>query len=303
LQVKLSSTDSPAERLAELLPGTLELIAPEKVDELTQYFAELTLEVVDDRRWLWNIEPTSGLITVSYRAIEILWAVSYAYWIFYAKVANAVRPRGQETSLREDPELAAAMDLLEWAISAALSGKPWPSQTSSPAANPSTSLEFAAQQLCLGGRGLLKHHELAHKRLQHTKPTNRDASWILDAEKDADNAASDWILDRSTCPAENLIFRGISASVALLMITAFSIHRGNCDGLTHPRTFDRLFNSLSRHLEPEDDEIWGFVGSILFLHMQVMEIQPPMKEYDSHYEFVDACVEKLAQEAERWNSA
>jgi hypothetical protein len=283
----------------------LELIAPEKVDDLAQYFDEITLEVVVDSRWLCRIEPTSGLITVSYRAVEILWAVSYAYWTFYAKVVNGRMPCGQEVDLSEDPELAAAMSLLRWGIAADGASEPWPVQTPSPLLSPSPgSLEYAAQQLCLGAAGLLLHHELAHKRLRHPGSNGSDKSWTLEAEKDADNFAADWILDQSTCPADKREFRAISASVALLMATAFfGIHRGEYGGLTHPRVFDRLFNSLSRHLEPDNDGVWSFVGSVLLLHMQSMGIQLPPKRYDSHFDFVNACVDRLAQEAEQWNPA
>jgi hypothetical protein len=297
--VKLDPSESPARRLAELLPGTLELIAPERVGELAQHFHDLTLQVEDERRWVWNIRPEEGMITVSFRAIEVLWAVSYSYWVFYSKVIIGAKPQGQEVDLRTDPEVSMAMDLLGWAVHASSSGQSWPEGVPSLAANPvAGSFEYAAQQLCLGAAGLLLHHELAHKYLRHSSPRVKDASWVLDAERDADRAAADWILDRSTCPEAQFTFRALCASVALLMLTAFSIHAGRYDGLEHPRTFDRLFHTLSNYLSPEDNEIWRFVSAILYLHMQSMKILPPEETYDNFYEFVNACVDKLAAVAE-----
>jgi len=289
--VVIEELHSPVARIAQLVPASLELIAPERAAELAPHLSGLTLRIVAQREMIASYDPDSDEITISALFIEVLWALAYAYHVFHRKVLNTPHWRGQEVDLRADAEVSAAMDLLAWALRASASGEAWPVNGPSPLPGAATQrLEDGAQQLCLGGAGVILHHELAHKYLHHTVSTPA-------TENAADFAAVDWVL--GTCPPEQLSFRAFGVAIAFLMLTARSIHTGEYDGLTHPKTFLRLVHSLRRHLTPEDDIVWGFVGAILSLHMQAMEIAVPTGEYDRFHSFVDACIEKLAIESAR----
>ena len=240
-----------------------------------------------------GFDPDSGDITISALFLEVLWAFAYAYRVFHVKILNTRHWRGQEVNPRADAEVSAAMDLLGWAIRASASGEQWPTDAPSPLPKPQTNtFEYDAQQFCVGAAGVILHHELAHKYLKHKVSTPA-------TEGAADFAAVDWILLGDTCPPEQFLFRAMSAAVALLMITARSIHTGDYDGVTHPITFLRLVQSLRRHLTPEDEVVWGFVGAILSLHMQDRGIAVPTEEVGGFYDFVEACKEELAIESAR----
>jgi hypothetical protein len=291
---------SPIERIAMSVPKSLELIAPERAADLAPYFPHLTLYLVADRSMIARINPQTGEITVSALFLEVEWALAYAYHVFHHKVLSTPHWRGQEVDLRADQEVASAMDLLTWAISATATGSTWPVGAPSPALEPpEKTMEYGAQQLCLGATGVILHHELAHKYLGHKKAQPPDDYWTLEAERDADAAAVNWVLDPTTCPPGEFAFRAMCVAIAFLRTAARSIHTGDYGGLTHPRTFDRLFHSLNEYLDRDEATIWGFVGAILLLHMRHMEIPPPTQKYETFYDFVDACIDRLAAEWKR----
>jgi hypothetical protein len=300
MRVVLEDLHSPIERIARLVPASLERIAPERAADLAPHFPHLTLYLVADRKMVAGINTETAEITVSALFLEVVWALAYAYHVFHHKVLSTPHWRRQEVDLRADAEVAAAMDLLAWAVNAIGTGNAWPADAPSPATEPQAkTMKYGAQQLSLGAMGVILHHELAHKYLGHKKSQPPDDSWTLDAERDADAAAVNWILDRHTCPPEEFPFRAMCIAIAFLLFAARSIHTGDYGGITHPRTFDRLFHSLNQYLEREDHTVWGFVGAILLLHMQHMNIPPPTQEYETFYDFVDACIERLAAEWKR----
>jgi hypothetical protein len=291
MRVVIEDLHSPIARIARLVPASLELIAPERAPDLAPHVGRLTLHIVATREMICEFDPDSGDIAISALFLEVVWALTYGYHLFHVKVLNRPHWRGQEVNLRVDAEVSAAMDLVAWAIRASTSGEPWPTSAPSPSPNPqSNTFEYGAQQLALGATGVILHHELAHKYLQHRVST-------LATESAADFAAVDWVLHQDTCPPEQFGFRAMCVAIAFLLLAARSIHTGEYDGVTHPITFLRLVHSLRRHLTPEDHLVWGFVGAILSLHMQAMEIPLPTGEYGAFSDFVDACVEQLAREA------
>jgi len=300
MRVVLDDLKSPIERIAALVPASLERIAPERSVDLAPHFPQLTLHFVAERKFRAQINPETGEITVSALFLEVAWALAYSYHVFHMKVLNTPLWNGQEVDLKADSEVTAAMALLAWAIGAIENGNSWPAGAPSPEAEPqSATIEFGAQQLCLGAMGVILQHELAHKYLSHRKPQPPDDSWTLEAERDADASAVSWVLDSNTCPPQQFTFRAMSVAIAFLLFVARSIHTGDYGGLTHPRTFDRLFHALKEYLDPDEAVVWGFVGGILLLHMRYMKIFPPTQEYQRFYDFVDACIERLATEWQR----
>ena len=86
----------------------------------------------------------------------------------------------------------------------------------------------------------------------------------------------------------------MGAAIALLSLTAKGVHSGSFPCVTHPRAFDRLFNTLSEHFTENDDAVWGFVVAMLKLHLDDAELSAPAVEFDDFRSCADAYVELLA---------
>lgn len=152
-----------------------------------------------------------------------------------------------------------------------------------------------ADELALSSVAFLLHHELAHHRLGH--PLTTDLTWKLDQERDADYAAADWILQGVPEDDPRFRKRALGIATALAVSAAYGVHTRRHDGMTHPRSFDRLFHTLSRHIRDDGDEVWGFVVGILELHMTEAGFTLPSVLHASFKSCVDSYVEILAAKA------
>jgi hypothetical protein len=190
------------------------------------------------------------------------------------------------------------MKLLKWGFERLLGANDtvWPAGTVHPVAAPTVgSPENAADELALCAIAFLLHHELAHHRLAHAATGDHHST--MDQERDADYAAASWILGPVREGDPRFTKRALGVATALSVITAYGVHTGYHDGETHPRSFDRLFNTLSEHVRDDYSKVWAFVVGILNLHMTNTGIALPDVAHASFKSCVDSYVEILAASA------
>jgi len=174
----------------------------------------------------------------------------------------------------------------------------WPHELLRPIESPPQgSPENAADELTLCAVAFLLHHELAHHRLGH--PFTMDLPWKLDQERDADYAAADWILQGVAEDDARFTKRALGIATALAVLAAYGVHTARHDGETHPRSFDRLFHTLSRHIRDDYNKVWAFVVGILNLHMTDAGFTLPSVTHSSFKSCLDSYVEILAEDAAR----
>jgi len=282
---------SPIDRIVRSLCRSLVLIAPERVSQVGELVDALTLIVSDEPRFVCNVEPELKTVRVSRRAMEIVWATSYAYFTFYSEVlAGKLITTKTVVELNSHPLLRDAMALLRWSLMS--NAGPWPGNLPAPEEHPvAESNGHVANEIACAVFAFLFHHELAHIRLGH-RPT---ADWIVsvDQERDADYAAADWILGKS--PAHALAKRTFGVAVGLVILVGRGIHFGFHDGETHPRTFDRLVFTLERHVADPGDLAWSFAMAVMKLHLDNARISVPEIVFNSPKDAVNAYAEQLSR--------
>ena len=139
--VKLSEeTPSCVRRLIQYVPGTLVNVAPEKFNKLVQTLGkgDLELEMIESPDLVHEFQPKGKRIRLSTRPLELLWAQSYAYFVWYSEVLANVQPSGQQIDPHRKPEVHRALKLLRWATEETVRPhhQPWPGNAPSPEPEP-----------------------------------------------------------------------------------------------------------------------------------------------------------------------
>lgn len=283
---------SPLRDLLEFVPASMLNIAPEKTAELTTELQGVTLELNAKPEWEASYTPAERRIRLSFRVVETLWCVVYAYVVLFDVVfARRSAADWSEVSLKNPPVVKRAMAVLHWAMqdwlddeTRSLPAALLPSRSSSHAA--------VANDLCLGAVAFILHHELAHHRLCHD--AEAEGEQAIQQESDADADAVDWILGGVDVTTLAFTKRAIATTVALLAMTARGVHSGAFGGNKHPRSFDRMFNALDRHNLDSNHAVWMFATVALKLHLDNSEQTPAMNEFESFRDCMDAYVDQLA---------
>jgi hypothetical protein len=285
VSVFVPNTASFVAPLLRHLPAALVDIAPERADELRAVSEGLSLAIVDDPKFVCHYTPNAKLISISTGVIEVLWAASHAYLVLHERVLAQ-----KHVDPHADHVVSDAIVLLEWGFKRFVekTNAAWPDELPRPPEN-------AADELALCAVAFILHHELAHHRLGH--PVTMDLPWKLDQERDADYAAADWILQGVAEDDARFTKRALGIATALAVLAAYGVHTDRHDGETHPRSFDRLFHTLSRHIRDDCDKVWAFVVGILELHMTNAGFKLPSVIHSSFKSCVDSYVEILAAKA------
>lgn len=292
---------SPVRHLLPLVAQSMATIAPERVEELKTVCRGLRVEFVDSAGWQCSYRPADATITMSTGVVELCWAASHAYVTLYDRVlAGTVESKPRTVDLTVDSTVKRAMDLLKWAFENFVNGAsaPWPQDVLHPREEPERgSPENVADELALCATAYVIHHELAHHRLGHQP--QHDGVLSIEQEREADYAAADWILERVPTDSARFTKRALGVATALALLTARGIHSGEHGGETHPRSFDRLMQTLERVLVDDYDRVWAFVVGILNLHLNSVGVVPPAVVHDSFKSCVDSYVELLAASTDR----
>lgn len=291
----LASMDSPIKWTFKNIHNAIINIAPEKRAQFESEHNDFVLEYLDSPEWICEVVIESKHIKISRGVVELLWCLAYAHIVLYCKKigGNKFEP-GARIDLTTDPDILAGMQLMIWALNNLFHPhlrKRWPVDLPEPTENPQHgSWIHIGNEFCLCAVAYIIHHELAHIRLKHNAYIES-----IEQERDADYEASDWIMDGTI--SDELVFtkRMLGISLALQALTIRGIYTGRFSSNSHPRSFDRLYNTLSRYLTDDDHVIYAITAIALQLHMQGAKIVGEPGIYDDVQQCFNDYIEKLAQ--------
>jgi len=290
------SIASPARHILQNLHLAISNIAPEKEADFNREFNEFVLEYVDDHKWICEVLVKEKHITLSRKVIEVIWPAALFYFQVYHK--QQTLPMGVPFEISSDPVLGPTARLMQWSLETLL-GKdpaPWPSDLPAPVPNPAHASDLhVADELTYCAVAFLLHHELAHIRLRHEGESE------IDSERDADYLAAAWILDSVVEDDPRFDKRILGIATVFGVFTSFGFYTGYHGGGQHPRSFDRLLNTLDRHVHNPNHQVWWVVVVILSLHASNTgrTIAQPEGGFSSAREAVDAYAELLSREKRR----
>jgi hypothetical protein len=286
--------------MLELIPASMVNVAPERREKLVEELRGVTLRLTPDRTFVAHYHDKT--ITLSFRVIELLWCVAYAYVVLFDQVYAARRSDDRTPAdLTADPVVRQAMELLKWALQDWLDGggtalpelpKRLPRRLGSAAS--------VADELALCAVAFILHHELAHHRLSHVgiPKTETDPGRLalsLSQEKDADAEAADWILSLVEPTSAFFTKRAAGIIVGLMAIAAYGIHSEEQGGKTHPRCFERFFSVLDRFGLDPNHSAWIFATVALKLHLDHSNYDVPKREYESFRACASAYLDVIAE--------
>jgi len=292
----LSSMKSPIRELMRYAPNALINVAPECEAAFLREYDEFTLEYLDTPKWVCEVDAVTKHIKISNKVFEIFWANALAFYYYWTVLQDETQGNAGKSvtiDIQSIPELKDACQLLQWAFSTCILKKEssWPVGMPTPIDTPEKGTpEYFAQEVSMIAIAFFLHHELSHIRLHHGKGPSD-----VDTEKDADFAATDWILN---CVDENspeFLKRAAGIATAVTVLVAGSLYTGYFDGDTHPRTYDRLFNILDRNITRPDHPIWYILTANLTLFMDNTKYRGlvPKGPFDTARDCVNAHVEVL----------
>lgn len=264
-------TCSPVAGLLASVPESVQRIAPENAPRLTPLIEGVVLSILDSDNFVCKIDGNE--LSLSTRAIETLWCYAFASVVTYEEMFQGKAPQGI-VWIQVSETLSLARACASWTVDALkVSKAPFPHFPSHfPVPDDAESYGVPgtlARELTFCAIAFLLLHELGHRDLRHT-----GGGLNIDAERDADYFAADWILDRAPSSSTCFKKRAMGMAIALLSLTAHGIATGDHDGVEHPRDFDRLINTLERHAD-RDHEVWAFQAALLCVHTQASGIYPP----------------------------
>jgi hypothetical protein len=293
------SIESPVAFLLKSVPQAMAAIAPERLADLTAATADVHFRITSEGRFRCYFDPDTRTIGIDRKVIELMWTSAYSYYVLDTVLQDVKDPKPPVVvDLTANPRSHRAMQLLKWAVSNHVRNTdvPWPTELPRPIPGLSdTSDEHVADEIALCALAFLLHHEFAHARLGHqVSPPGLES--ILQ-EREADYAAADWILGSLFAADPHgpvFVKRTLGITVALATMVGLGIQLGNHGGQTHPRDFDRMTQTIERHLDEPNHLVWAFALAILKLHIDQKKIQTPDVEYSSVQECVNAYVGILA---------
>lgn len=306
----LATMQSPIRHLmADHLPNSVFTIAPERKAEFDTELNNFDLIFVPERTWKFCAYPqrTPKEVWVSRGAVELIWCASLAHFLFYTRMIQCKKfDRPTEIDPHSDPTVGNALLLLRWAIDCQLKNDQaddWPTGLPCPLQSPTReSDENVADELCLVTGAFLLHHELAHIRGKHatfTKEQLKDpkiAELSIAQEKEADISAAEWVLDGVDMESPLFVKRMLGIVQGFLLTTAMGLYGGHLGGKTHPFSYDRLTNMLSRFLGNANHVTKGIAFAVLDLHFNNSGRKLAKQAFADPEEALEALCDQLAKE-------
>lgn len=274
---------SPITPIKDHVASSILNIAPERAHEVTDLLKQHQIALVlDDRAgFVFTAGPSEhgNQIRASVQGLELLWALSFAYYVLYQEWKR--NPAAAELDLSASSRTRGAAALLQWALENNVGGRRvmWPDDLPHPEvasagvrAGGEPRDEVVATELFLCASAWILHHELAHLRLQHPLVTTDSVA----EEREADQAATAWILD--SLPEEpHRLKRGLGIAVAVVALAVLKLERPTMSsgGLpqTHPGVAERLFDALDHSAFGEDHQVFDFVVHSLKLHFDHVGVE------------------------------
>jgi len=249
---------SPILHLETAIGGCAFRIAPERGSELGEFrdFKNITMSIVDEPGFDIRVLIDKHQIVMGIAALEFLWASSHAHLVLYNEYCLAQQSGATKFDTGGSNRSLKAMELLTWAGHNLKEGnRKWPDNLPQPVQYPVEKSDIhAANELFLCALAWIVHHELAHLRLDHQA---FKSSCTIDEEKDADLAATDWILGKCSVQQEARK-RTYGIAAAILAMQGFQKIERFASLKTHPSTFERIDYCLTAASVPDNDEIYAF---------------------------------------------
>ena len=289
---------------------SLRNIAPEKKDALEKLIQDQPISFIiepDAPRIRFAADLAKKEIKIGRPCLDRLWALAFGYYRFYRAISQQKLKdvKVREIDLTQTAELRQAGGLLKWAIEADLKAKageaipPWPDGLPFPRdGDAKLSDENCATELFLSATGYILHHELAHIRLNHRPYAELQPHEAIQQEKEADFAASDWLLDGLDDELDPAFQkRALGICLGTLWITALYVYAGRkIESKTHPPAYDRLFQVVSRHVHDGGNLPWAFLTTALDLHLQNQQIPHDQnREFESFKDAADYAVDVISK--------
>lgn len=267
-------------------------IAPERERELATLcdLNDLTICLSDESAFNVRIRLDTREIVIGVAALEFLWASAYAHLILYNEYCRAQLTGADAFDTGGTERSRKALELLAWAgrnISSSGDAE-WPTEFPRPERFPAERSDgHVANELFLCALAWIIHHEIAHARLNH-QPLITTCS--IAEEKEADVAATRWILDMCRVPQEARK-RTFGIAAAILALQGFLNPDQFVSLKTHPSTFERIDYCLNAAGVPEDDEVFAFAAVIMQIQLAFRGID---KKFDGN-NFRELCSEYLLE--------
>lgn len=289
----------PIVHVIQHLPAALVLIAPEREQELARLWSEFSLSALPTHERIIRYVIDQKKIEISAGAMTVLWVFSHAYVTLYDKVIEPWVAGAGEINLHDDPELSAAMRLLDWGLHTwgQESNRCWPAGLRSPMIDPPPqSPENVADELALTGAAFALHHELAHHRQEHWS-----ADQSIEEEQDADREAAAWILAKVDPKSREFQKRVLGIAAYLISFVAFGIRRKHFGGESHPRHYNRLIQVLEPYAPPKH-RVWQFIALAVKLHLDDagIETETPEGGHAHGKAAVEAYALRLGELERKW---
>ena len=270
-------------------------IAPERRAQFDNEFTAFTLEYFDTGDFICDVDVSAKHIRLSRQVVELMWSISFGYITLYTKVIQVHKPITRHVfDLTQNAEVPQAMKLLKWAFENWLNPTnqiPWPADLPRPVTQPTFgSMENVADELALCATAAYLHHELAHIRLTHV------GSASIEQEREADYAMADWILDHNLLLTDpRFVKRALGIAFAMEALTAYGIYTDKFGGTTHPCSYDRLVNTVSRYVTDSNHIVWAVLVTTLKLHLDNRKIKTPDVVYKDFKECVNAYADLMSR--------
>jgi hypothetical protein len=255
--------------LERAIAGVPYSIAPEREAELSELSAQhkFEIELSDAKGFAIGVVIETGLIRAPIAALEFLWATAYTHYVLYSEYADAQHAGMTQVKLGSSERSEKALRLFNWANAnmRRTATETWPSDLPRPEAAPEPRSDIhVANEAFLIALAFIMHHEIAHVRLQHPPVAMFNA---LQEEREADRAATKWVIEGAGTPAE-LDKRLFGIAIAILALNAEeTFTTRSIARTTHPHAFERLDECLTAAGVPEDHKVYAFAACLLQLHL------------------------------------
>ena len=274
----MSDLRSPILELKNAIAGCAFRIAPERASELAELrdLNNLTITLVDEPGFNIRVRLPTHEVIINVAALEFLWASAHAHLILYNEYGLAQRSGSGTFDTGGTERSRKAMKLLAWAgrnISG--TGKDqWPVGLPQPVRFPTEKSDgHVTNELFLCALAWIIHHEIAHIRLNHQALAT---TCSIVEEKDADVAATMWILEKSAVPQESRK-RTFGIAAAILALQGFRSPDKFVSLKTHPSTFERIDYCLTAAKVSENDEVFAFAAVTMQIQLASLGINLKFK--------------------------
>lgn len=264
---------SPILELRNAIAGCAFRIAPERDSELAELrdLCNLTVTLVDEPGFNIRVSLLERKIMINIAALEFLWASVHAHLILYNEYCLADRSGSSTFDTGGTERSRKAMELLAWAVQNILADgtELWPAALPRPERFPIEKSDgYVTNELFLCALAWIIHHEIAHIRLNHQTPIT---TCSIAEEKEADVAATKWILEKSTVLQESRK-RTFGIAAAILALQGFRSPSQFITPKTHPSTSERIDYCLTAAGVTENDEVFAFAAVTMQIQLACLGI-------------------------------